>query len=101
VIMAGFLHRQVPVWVRRLVTVFPPMIVIMLGFDPTRTLVISQVILSFGLPFAIVPLVMFTRRRDIMGTLVNHGVTTAAAMLVAMLVLGLNMLLLYQVFFGG
>jgi manganese transport protein len=101
VIMAGFLHRQVPVWVRRLATVFPPMIIIMLGLDPTRTLVISQVVLSFGLPFAIVPLVMFTRRRDIMGTLVNHGVTTVAATLVATLILGLNMLLLYQVFFGG
>ena len=99
--MGGFLHRQIPIWVRRLVTVFPPMIVIMLGVDPTRTLVISQVVLSFGLPFAILPLVMFTKRRDIMGELVNHWATTIAATLVAALVLGLNALLLYQVFFGG
>jgi len=101
VIMGGFLHRQIPIWVRRLVTVFPPMIIIMLGVDPTRTLVISQVVLSFGLPFAIVPLVMFTRRRDIMGELVNHQATTIAATLVTALVVCLNVLLLYQVFFGG
>src|SRR5574339_280872 len=67
VIMGGFLHRQIPVWVRRLVTVITPMLIIMLGLDPTRTLVISQVVLSFGLPFAIIPLVMFTSRREIMG----------------------------------
>ena len=79
VIMGGFLHRQIPIWIRRLVTVFPPMIIIMLGVDPTRTLVISQVVLSFGLPFAIIPLVMFTKRRDIMGELVNQGSTTMAA----------------------
>jgi manganese transport protein len=101
VIMGGFLHRQIPIWIRRLVTVFPPMIIIMLGVDPTRTLVISQVVLSFGLPFAILPLVMFTRRRDIMGELVNHLATTIAATLVAAVVVGLNVLLLYQVFFGG
>lgn len=101
VIMGGFLHRQTPVWVRRLVTVFPPMIVIMLGLDPTRTLVISQVVLSFGLPFAMIPLVMFTSRRDVMGELVNRRITTITASLVAALVIALNAFLLYQVFFGG
>ena len=60
VIMQGFLHRQIPVWLRRLVTMVPSLIVIVIGLDPTRTLVISQVVLSFGLPFAIIPLVMFT-----------------------------------------
>lgn len=101
VIMGGFLHRQIPIWVRRLVTVIPPMVIIMLGLDPTRTLVISQVVLSFGLPFAIIPLVMFTSRRDIMGSLVNRRITTIAASLAAALIIALNLFLLYQVFFGG
>ncbi len=101
VIMGGFLHRQIPVWIRRLVTVFPPMIIIMLGLDPTQTLVISQVVLSFGLPFAIIPLIMFTSRRDIMGTLVNRKVTTALAIGVAALVILLNAFLLGQAFRGG
>lgn len=69
VVMQGFLKRQISVWIRRLVTMVPALVVIGMGLDPTRTLVISQVVLSFGLPFAIIPLVMFTRRRDIMGVL--------------------------------
>jgi manganese transport protein len=101
VIMGGFLHRQIPTWIRRLVTVFPPMIIIMLGLDPTRTLVISQVVLSFGLPFAIIPLILFTRRRDIMGELVNRKVTTIAVSIVAALIIVLNLFLLYQLFKGG
>jgi manganese transport protein len=101
VIMGGFLHRQIPIWIRRLVTVIPPMLIIMLGLDPTRTLVISQVVLSFGLPFAIVPLVLFTSRRDIMGELVNRRITTVATSIVAVLIIALNLFLLYQVFFGG
>lgn len=101
VIMAGFLHRQIPAWVRRLVTVFPPMIIILLGLDPTRTLVISQVVLSFGLPFAVIPLIIFTRRRDIMGELVNHKVTTIAVIAVAALIIFLNLFLIYQLFTGG
>ncbi len=101
VIMGGFLHRQIPTWVRRLVTVFPPMFIIMLGVDPTRTLVISQVVLSFGLPFAIIPLVLFTSRRDIMGDLVNRTITTVFAVIVAALIVALNLFLLYQLIFGG
>ena len=101
VIMGGFLHRQIPTWIRRLVTVFPPMIIIMLGLDPTRTLVISQVVLSFGLPFAVVPLILFTRRRDIMGELVNSRATTAVTSIVAVLIIALNLFLLSQIFLGG
>lgn len=96
VIMQGFIHRKIPIWVRRAVTMTPPIIVIALGLDPTRTLVISQVVLSFGLPFAIIPLVMFTRRRDVMGILVNHKVTTLIASIVAGLIVALNIFLLYQ-----
>ncbi len=101
VIMQGFLHFHIPTWVRRVVTMFPSLIVIFIGLNPTRTLVISQVVLSFGLPFAIIPLVMFTSRRDIMGELVNKRMTTITASLVAALIVALNLFLLYQIFFGG
>jgi len=101
VIMQGFLHRRIPIWLRRVVTMLPSLIVILIGLDPTRTLVISQVVLSFGLPFAIIPLIMFTRRRDIMGALVNHRLTTMAASIVAALIIALNLFLLQQIFFGG
>lgn len=100
VIMQGFVRRRVSVWLRRLVTMVPSLGVIALGLDPTRTLVISQVVLSFALPFAIIPLVLFTRRRDLMGVLVNHRFTTAMASLVAALIIALNLFLLYQTFFG-
>ena len=101
VIMQGFLRRHIAPWLRRLVTMLPSLIVIAVGLDPTRTLVISQVLLSFGLPFAVIPLVMFTARKDIMGVLVNHRVTTMIASLVAALIVALNLFLLYQTLFGG
>lgn len=101
VIMQGFIHRQIHPWIRRLVTMVPSLIVIAMGLDPTRTLVISQVVLSFGLPFAIIPLVLFTRRRDLMGALVNRRVTTLAVSVVSVLIIALNLYLLHQVFFGG
>ncbi len=101
VIMQGFIHRSIPIWVRRAVTMAPPILVIALGLDPTRTLVLSQVVLSFGLPFAIIPLVQFTRRKDIMGALVNKPVTTIMASAVAALIVALNLFLLYQLAFGG
>ncbi|HSB66180.1 MAG TPA: divalent metal cation transporter, partial [Anaerolineales bacterium] len=85
----------------RLVTMIPSLIVIAIGLDPTRTLVISQVVLSFGLPFAIIPLVLFTSRRDLMGVLVNRRVTTLAISAVSALIIVLNLYLLYQLFFGG
>lgn len=100
VIMQGFLQRHIPIWLRRMVTIVPSLIVIFLGFDPTRTLVISQVVLSFGLPFAIIPLVIFTRRNDLMGTLVNWRLTTVLAWLVTTLVVSLNFYLLYQTLWG-
>jgi manganese transport protein len=101
VIMQGFIHRKIPIWVRRAVTMGPPILVIALGLDPTRTLVLSQVVLSFGLPFAIIPLVMFTRRADIMGELVNQRFTTILATVVAGLIVALNIFLLYQIGTGG
>jgi manganese transport protein len=98
VVMQGFVRRQIPIAVRRLVTMAPAFVAIGIGVDPSRTLVISQVVLSFGIPFALVPLVLFTSRRSIMGVLVNHRLTTAAATAVAALIIGLNVFLLAQTF---
>lgn len=101
VVMQGFLHWHIPVWVRRLLTMLPALAVIAVGLDPTRTLVISQVVLSFGLPFALVPLVRFTARSDLMGVLVNRRGTTLVAWMVTLLIVVLNMFLLYQTLWGG
>ena len=101
VIMQGFLRRHVPVWLRRLATMAPTLVVIALGLDPTRTLVLSQVVLSFGLPFAVIPLVQFTRRRDLMGELANRPATTAVAGAIAVLIVALNFYLLHQTLAGG
>src|SRR4030043_507166 len=101
VIMQGFLHWEVKVWIRRLVTMVPALIVILVGLDPTRTLIISQVVLSFGLPFAVIPLVMFTSRRKIMKTLVNTKLTILIASLVSVLIVSLNIYLLVQIFTGS
>jgi manganese transport protein len=100
VIMQGFLHFHIQPWIRRLVTIIPSLIVIALRLDPTRTLVISQVVLSFGLPFAVIPLVIFTSRKDVMGALVNKPLTTMIAALAAGIIVILNIFLLYQSFFG-
>jgi len=101
VIMQGFLHRQIPIWFRRVVTMVPALVVIGLGLDPTRTLVISQVVLSFGLPFALVPLVLFTSRKEIMGPLVNRRITMAAAVLATAVIIALNVFLLVRLAVGG
>ncbi len=101
VVMQGFLERTIPVWLRRLVTMLPALIVIALGLDPTRTLVISQVVLSFGIPFAVVPLVRFTADRSLMGELVNRRSTTLLASVLAALIIALNLFLLWTTFTGG
>src|ERR671931_2905770 len=79
VVMQGFIRRRIPLFVRRAVTMAPAMIVIGSGTEPSRALVISQVVLSFGIPFALIPLIMLTGRRELMGTLVNSRVTRVAA----------------------
>jgi manganese transport protein len=101
VIMQGYLERKIPVWIRRLVTMAPALLIILLNVDPTRALVYSQVVLSFGIPFALVPLLIFTRNKKLMGNLVNRPVTTFVATLVAILIISLNLYLLYGVFSGG
>jgi manganese transport protein len=100
VIMQGFLKYHIPVWLRRGLTMAPALVVIVAGWDPTRTLVLSQVVLSFGLPFAIVPLILFTRRKDVMGPLVNSRLATLSASAVAVLILSLNAFLLHQLLWG-
>ena len=98
VVMQGFIARTIPLALRRLVTMAPALVVLGVGLDPTRSLVISQVVLSFGIPFALVPLVLLTRRRSIMGALVNRPLTTVAATVVAALIIALNAFLLVRTF---
>jgi len=100
IVMQGFISRKIPIAVRRLVTMTPAFVAIGIGVDPSRTLVISQVVLSFGIPFALVPLVLFTSRRSLMGVLVNHRTTVVAASVVAALIICLNIFLLSQTFLG-
>ena len=100
VVMQGFIHRQIPLAVRRMVTMAPALVVLAIGVNPTRTLVLSQVVLSFGIPFALIPLVLFCRDRKLMGVLVNRRVTTVAAVVVAGVIVVLNGFLLEQTFAG-
>jgi manganese transport protein len=100
VVMQGFIARTIPLALRRLVTMTPALIVLAIGLDPSRSLVISQVVLSFGIPFALVPLVLLTRRRDIMGALVNRRLTTIVAAIVAAMIIALNAFLLYDTLLG-
>lgn len=95
VIMQGFIHRRIPLWLRRIVTMAPSMVVIYLGFDPTRSLVLSQVVLSFALPIAVIPLVLFTSNKSLMTDLVNTRRTTLAAWAIATLICLLNVYLLW------
>jgi manganese transport protein len=94
VVMQGFIGRAIPLMLRRLVTMAPALVVLAIGLDPTRTLVISQVVLSFGIPFALVPLVIFTSRKRLMGALVNNRATTVAASVVTALIVLLNLFLI-------
>jgi len=100
VVMQGFIARSIPLALRRLVTMAPALVVLAIGLDPSRALVLSQVVLSFGIPFALVPLVIFTSRRRVMGPLVNRRITTIGASAVAALIIGLNAFLLVDTFFG-
>jgi len=99
VVMQGFIRRRISVFLRRAITMVPAMIVIGIHFDPSRALVLSQVFLSFGIPFAMIPLVMFCRDRKLMGNLVNGRLTNWAAYAVASMIIGLNIFLLYKTFF--
>jgi manganese transport protein len=94
-IMQGLLRRSYPILLRRLVTLIPALVILAIGVDPSRALVLSQVVLSFGIPFALIPLVRLTSNRVLMGADVNHRVTTALGWLVAGLITVLNVVLIY------
>ncbi len=96
VVMQGFIHRQIPLFLRRAITLAPALLVLAIGVNPTDALVGSQVVLSFGIPFALVPLVMIASKREVMGDLVNPRWLTAVAGTVAALIVALNVFLLYQ-----
>ena len=101
VVMQGFIRRRIPIFLRRAITMAPALIVIAVGLDPSRALVLSQVVLSFGIPFALVPLLLFCRDRKLMATLVNRRSTTAIATVVVAVIVSLNLFLLYRLFTGA
>jgi manganese transport protein len=98
VVMQGFLRRHIPLFLRRAVTMAPALLVLGLGLPATDSLVISQVVLSFGIPFALVPLALVTRRGDIMGAFVNRPGTTVALAAITAVVVCLNSYLILQLF---
>ncbi len=100
VVMQGFIQRRIPLTVRRMITLAPALVVLAIGVDPTRALVVSQVVLSFGIPFALIPLLIIARRREVMGAMVNPGWLTAFASVLAAAIIALNLFLLQQLFFG-
>ena len=99
VVMAGFINVRIPLLLRRAITMIPAIAVLAIGLNPTNVLVLSQVVLSFGIPLALVPLVMLTSRRDVMGVHVNRRATTIIAWTVVTIISPLNVFLLYQQFF--
>mgnify|MGYP003337422138 CR=1 FL=1 len=100
VIMQGFVNFSIPLWLRRTITMLPAFIVIILGLNPTDVLVLSQVILSFGVPFALIPLLLFTARRDVMGVLTSRPLVTGLGWVFASIIIGLNVYLLWGAFTG-
>jgi manganese transport protein len=100
VVMQGFIHRQIPLFLRRAITMAPALVIIAIGVDPSRALVLSQVVLSFGIPFALIPLLLFCRDRQLMGSLVNRGATNVIAALVVAVIVSLNLFLIYLLIAG-
>ena len=100
VVMQGFVHRRIPLFARRALTMLPALVVLGLNLPATASLVLSQVVLSFGIPFALVPLLLLTRRADVMGALVNRRLTTAVTAGIAAVIIGLNVYLIYVTVIG-
>jgi manganese transport protein len=100
VVMQGFIRKRIPLFLRRFLTMIPALTVLALGLNTTTSLVVSQVVLSFGIPFALTPLVMLSRRRDVMGSFVNRRITTITASVVVGIIVALNIYLLYVTFAG-
>jgi len=100
VIMQGFVGFTIPLWIRRLVTMLPTVIIVAVGVDPTQTLIISQVVLSIVLPFPIIALIYYTQKKEIMGVLTNRRITTVLSSMFAIIILGLNVWLVVQMLIG-
>ncbi|WNN43224.1 MULTISPECIES: Nramp family divalent metal transporter [Winslowiella] len=100
VVMQGFIRFHIPLWIRRVVTMLPSFIVIMAGWDPTRILVMSQVLLSFGIALALVPLLAFTGNRELMGDMVNSRLMQNTGKVIVLLVVALNLYLLVGMALG-
>jgi manganese transport protein len=101
VIIEGFLDIKFSVFLRRLITIIPALVVIALKLDPLKILLLSQVVLSFAIPFALIPLVLLTRSKAVMADLVNRRSTNYMAYVVTAIIVGLNLLLLYKGFGGS
>ena len=99
VVMAGFVNFRIPLMLRRALTMIPAITVLALGMDLTHALVLSQVVLSFGIPLALIPLVMMTCKREVMGIHVNRPMTTIVAWICAIAITAMNIFLIYQQFF--
>jgi manganese transport protein len=100
VVMQGFIRRRIPIFLRRAITLAPALVVLAVGFNPTEALVVSQVVLSFGIPFALVPLLLIARRREVMGPLANPRWLSSLAGALGAMIIALNLFLLEQVFIG-
>ena len=98
--MQGYINRQIPLFLRRIITMAPALVVLAIGVNPSSALIVSQVALSFGIPFALIPLVMFCRNRELMGDLVNRRATNIAAYLVVGVIVSLNVFLIYDTVLG-
>ncbi len=100
VVMQGYIKRQIPLFARRVITMAPSLVILAIGVNPSSALIVSQVALSFGIPFALIPLVLFCRDRELMGDLVNRRATNLAAYLVVGVIVALNVFLIYQTVLG-
>lgn len=100
VVMQGYINRRIPIFLRRIVTMLPALVILWLGLDAGTSLLISQVVLSFGIPFALVPMLLFCSNRRLMGALVNHPVTTGIVWCIAITIIFMNLYLLYQILLG-
>lgn len=98
VVMQGFIKRRINLYLRRAITTIPPLVIIWSGIDATKALITSQVILSFGIAFALIPLIIFTNNKKIMGGLVNHAFTKVVAWIIAGIVVSLNLFLIVELF---
>ncbi|RYL93691.1 divalent metal cation transporter [Sporolactobacillus sp. THM19-2] len=100
IIMQGYIRKKIPIFIRRICSMVPPLAIVISGANATYALVMSQVVLSFGIALALIPLIIFTARKDIMGNLVNRKLTSSVAWVIAGIIICLNIFLLYQTFFG-